>query len=117
MPTYEVVKPWNHEIKAGERIEVETLHPSLKAHVKLVSGSVKDLVKSAQSEKTEKTASKSPADNKPAKELTTAEKRQAALEQKRKAEAEAAEASELTAEQLDALHEEALAEDAERTAE
>lgn len=123
MPTYEIVKPYNHEVKAGDRFEVETLHPSLKAHVKLVSGSVKELVKTANNEKKEPPQKTEQGPAKPVKpensEPTAAEKRKAALEARKRAAAgqgdeETDKPDEITVEEMEALHDEAIEEDAER---
>ena len=36
MPTYVVTRPWNATVKKGQRLDLETLHPSLVAHVVLL---------------------------------------------------------------------------------
>ena len=39
MAKYEVMKPW-HGVKSGEVVDIETLHPSLKPHVRLIQGDI-----------------------------------------------------------------------------
>ncbi|MGT5975017.1 glycoprotein [Escherichia coli] len=39
MAKYEVIKPW-HGVKSGEIVDIETLHPSLKPHVRMIQGEV-----------------------------------------------------------------------------
>lgn len=36
MAKYVVVRPWNSEVKFGEVLEIEKIHPSLAAHVQLM---------------------------------------------------------------------------------
>jgi hypothetical protein len=43
MAKYLVVRPWNSEIKVGEVVEFEKLHPSLKSHVQLMPESQRQL--------------------------------------------------------------------------
>nr|MBO2511805.1 hypothetical protein [Gammaproteobacteria bacterium] len=43
MAKYEVVKPW-HGVKAGDVVEIKTLHPALKPNVRALPGDAGQLV-------------------------------------------------------------------------
>jgi len=40
MAKYEVVKPWGHQVSKGDIIDTDSLHPSLKPHVREVAEKV-----------------------------------------------------------------------------
>lgn len=57
---YEVIKPW-HGVKLGDVVELKKLHPSLRAHVRKLTGEVAELVPAVSEESEEKPATKTAA--------------------------------------------------------
>lgn len=50
MPKYRVTKPYNHEVKVGDYITTDNLHPSLLAHVVLADEGKLEVATPAETE-------------------------------------------------------------------